>query len=148
MEEKRQSLKSPQPKKELFDSYQDCFRILKDNIKSLINLEVKASLFRFGALESVTQPDHADSDEDDIDEHEADSMGSQQSLSQKGKVNEVIGPNVLNVDDISSQIIKQVVLKLRGDGPSSVSQEVNELIRKATDKQRLAQMYEGWMAWI
>jgi hypothetical protein len=98
--------------------------------------------------ESAERMPDLDEDNELDDEEDAESITSDKSLSQKGRENEVVGSDDLNEGDIARHVMKRVTDRLRGEGQKSISDELDELIHKATDKQRLAQMYEGWMAWI
>ena len=150
LEELRQTFSVERQNKEILASYQENLHELGLTILSLTKLKTDTigSELNEASKKQSKADDLEDEDSEIEEEEDSGSIASENSLSQKRNQIEVLGPDDLSEGDIARHVMSQVAKRLRGDGHKSLSDELDDLIDKATDKHRLSQMYEGWMAWI
>lgn len=107
-----------------------------DNLKLMVSKDVSGA-----AAELNTHISSISLDEDEKDYDDDYNMDSKNQ-----EVEE------FNVSDDSltfcNKIISRFESRLFGKGEISIDQEVEELIFKSRNRERLAVMYEGWMPWI
>jgi hypothetical protein len=62
--------------------------------------------------------------------------------------NQEVDEYYISGDSFCSKVIDRFESRLFGHGEKSIDKEVQDLIFKSRNRERLAIMYEGWMPWI